>query len=601
MKKLLLSLLLWASYFANAQAVQDWTSGIPPLANYNNHTIASDSQGNVYSVGKYDGAVRDFDSGPGVFNMSAFSGNMYILKVNASGNFVWAKQIGGPTTYAISNATSIAIDASDNIYISGSTDKIVASGTLDFDPGAGLVNVVNPTGHYVMYILKLDSNGNHIWNVQFQNPTNTQYDKDVIYGMKVDNSGNVYATGTFNGTVDFDPSATGISNITSVATYLSTDVFILKLNNTGGLVWVKALQNSATSTGSKFDKGIAIDVDTFGNVYTTGYYWSSIDADPGPAVHNLVAYTSSNPQISGGNTQYISKLNAAGDYVWGYDLVGGHNDAGLPNLAVDSANNIIVTGYTFENSSTLRDFDFGSGTAILPGDTGAWILKINSDAGFIWVKSTARTMVSGTGAINNSTSFSPGLVLDAAGNIYTTGTFYGFGDPVDFDPSAATYSLLTAGNYDGFISKLDNNGNFVWVNKLGGTGIDNCYSIAVSPIGKITVSGSTDSGFNRSVAAVTAGGFLASYSQPALGNSQNKLNTFSLYPNPTNGNLNIQLSNTITNGTLKVITITGQMVFEQHNLNGTTFNFDVTSLNQGIYIVQLTNGNEVFNSKFIKQ
>ena len=74
MKKLIpLAAFLLLSYFASAQAVQDWTSGLPTLATYNNHTIATDSQGNVYSVGTYDGVSRDFDSGTGVFNMSSFS------------------------------------------------------------------------------------------------------------------------------------------------------------------------------------------------------------------------------------------------------------------------------------------------------------------------------------------------------------------------------------------------------------------------------------------------------------------------------------------------------------------------------------------------
>ena len=82
MKKLLL-LSLFAGYFVNAQAVQDWTSDLPTLSSYNNHMIATDSQGNIYAVGTYNGTSTDFDSGPGVFNMSAFSSNMYIVKVNA--------------------------------------------------------------------------------------------------------------------------------------------------------------------------------------------------------------------------------------------------------------------------------------------------------------------------------------------------------------------------------------------------------------------------------------------------------------------------------------------------------------------------------------
>lgn len=590
MKKLLLLLFVSASYFANAQAVQDWTSGLPTLSTYNSHMNATDSQGNVYAVGTYNGTATDFDSGPGVFNMSAFSSNMYIVKVNALGNFVWAKQIGGATTYAITSATAITIDASDNIYISGSTDKVVGFGTLDFDPGAGLVDVVNPTSHYVMYILKLDSDGNHLWNRQFNNPANTQYDQDKIYALKVDTAGNVYATGCYSGTVDFDPSPTGVANITSVSTTISTEIFILKLNNAGNYVWAKALPNSSGTTSPITDTGNAIDVDTSGNVYTTGYYTFSLDADPSPTVHNL----NINPTING--VQFISKLDVNGNYVWAYDMLGQHNQQFLPSLAVDASNNVIVTGDSFSVVSTSRDFDFGPGTYSLPSDTGSFVLKIDTNAGFIWAKSTARTI----GASGSSANYGAGLVLDASGSIYTCGTF-GNNGSVDFDPSAATYSLTSAGSYDGYISKLDTNGNFVWANKIGGSGLEFCYSLTLSPLNKITVSGSTNAGFNKSIAAVTTGGFMATYAQPALGINQNELGKFSLYPNPTNGNLNIKLSKTIENATVKVISITGQIVLEKHNLSGTTFDFDVATLNQGIYIVQLIDGNEVLNSKFIKQ
>jgi len=74
-----------------------------------------------------------------------------------------------------------------------------------------------------------------------------------------------------------------------------------------------------------------------------------------------------------------------------------------------------------------------------------------------------------------------------------------------------------------------------------------------------------------------------------------------LYPNPTTSSLNLNLPNAIENGNLKIISVTGQTVLEKQNLTGTDFNLDVSCLNQGIYMVQLANGDQVFNSKFIKR
>ena len=586
MKKLLLILTLFSAVYSNAQVVQNWTSGLPS-GSYNTHTIATDSQGNIYSVGNYNGTARDFDPGTGVFNMSSFSNSMYILKLDASGNFVWAKEIGGPTTYAITSATAIAIDASDNIYVSGSTDSVIGT-NIDFDPGTGTSNVTNPTGHYVMYILKLDSNGNHIWDAQFHNPANTSYDLDTVQAMKIDASGNVYATGGFNGTVDFDPGS-GVSNLTSVTGTLSTEIYILKLNSSGNLVWVKALQNNATTTDTKVDKGYSVDVDSSGNVYSVGYFWQSIDADPGTGVHSLVGYTSSNPVLSAGNVLYVSKLDASGNFVWAYNLVGDHNLQFLPSMAVDGSNNIIVSGYIAGNTSTLTDFDFGAGTAYISSTSGPFVLKMDASANFIWVKSTASI----TTAIS-AQSYGTGLTLDAAGSIYTTGGIYS--GTYDFDPSAAT-TLITPSNVDGYVSKLDTNGNFVWATKVGGTGSEWGYSIAVSPLGKVTLSGSTDTGFSKSVATVTgSGGFLASFTQPALTTENFNLeNTIAVYPNPSNGNFTIQNDEGLVGASVVVYSVLGQKV-KEFQLETITTNI---TLGIGMYLLQIEKEGKSSTKKLI--
>jgi hypothetical protein len=587
-KSVLLMGFLLVTFFANAQAVRDWTSGLPTLYNYNNHTIATDSQGNVYSVGIYSGSAFDFDPSPGVFNMSSFSQSMYILKLDASGNFVWAKEIGGPTNYAITSATSITIDSSDNIYVSGSTNSIIA-GNIDFDPGTGVSNVANPSGHYVMYILKLDSNGNHIWDKQFNNPANTSYDLDTVQSMKVDASGNVYATGGYNGTVDFDPGS-GVYNLTSVVTgFGSTDIFIMKLDSFGNLVWAKALQNNSTATGGKLDKGFAIDVDTSGNVYSVGYFWGGIDADPGTGTYNLVGYTSSNPVIAAGNVLYVSKLDSSGNFVWAYNLVGDHNTQFLPSLAVDHSNNIIVSGYITGETSTLTDFDFGAGTAYISSTSGPFVLKMDASANFIWVKSTASI----TTAVN-AQSYSTGLALDATGNIYTTGGFYA--GTYDFDPNAATFLMTPVGAVDAYVSKLDTNGNFVWATKLGDTGNEWGYSLAVSPLGKVIFSGSTSTGFSKLSSGAITGGFLASYTQPALTTSLFNLNkNISVYPNPSFGTFNIEIDENLIGAKATIYNLLGQKV-KDFSLNATN---TTQNLNHGNYLVEIEKDGNITTKKLI--
>ena len=77
-------------------------------------------------------------------------------------------------------------------------------------------------------------------------------------------------------------------------------------------------------------------------------------------------------------------------------------------------------------------------------------------------------------------------------------------------------------------------------------------------------------------------------------------NYFKIYPNPATDNLNLNFENNVENGTLKIISLTGQTIFEKQNISGTNFKFDVSSLNSGIYMIQLSDSNKTINSKFIK-
>ncbi len=77
--------------------------------------------------------------------------------------------------------------------------------------------------------------------------------------------------------------------------------------------------------------------------------------------------------------------------------------------------------------------------------------------------------------------------------------------------------------------------------------------------------------------------------------------SFKLFPNPTSNNLNLSFENKLEKGTLKIISLTGQTVFEQQNINGTDFNFEVSNLNSGLYLIQISDSQNSFSSKFIKQ
>jgi hypothetical protein len=102
---------------------------------------------------------------------------------------------------------------------------------------------------------------------------------DLALGIAVDSSGNVYTTGRFHGTVDFDPGA-GTKNLTSAG---SDDIFVSKLDSVGNFVWAISMG------GSNSDQGRGISVDSSGNVYTTGAFQGTSDFDPGAGTANLTS------------------------------------------------------------------------------------------------------------------------------------------------------------------------------------------------------------------------------------------------------------------------------------------------------------------------
>ena len=131
---------------------------------------------------------------------------------------------------------------------------------------------------------------------------------------------------------------------------------------------------------------------------------------------------------------------------------------GLPELAldIDPNGNVIVCGSFNHNV----DFDPGPNTFNLTstGNFEAFLTKLNSNGDFIWAKKLGNfNTVYGNINLND-------VKCDMSGNIYSTGDFSG---SCDFDPGAGTYNLVAGGPGDGFVSKLDANGNFVWAKKIG--------------------------------------------------------------------------------------------------------------------------------------
>ncbi len=392
--------------------------------------IAIDSKGNLYAASYFSGTV-DFDPGPGVANLTAQFRTACLIKWDSNGNYLWAKQFN-------SDITGVSLDGMDNVYTTGRF-----SGTVDFDPGSGTVDLTS-TG-YDLFISKLDSDGKYLWAKQLSGNGYVR-----AQGISVDRTGNVYTTGYFNGTADFDPGVNQALLTSSFSRYSS--IFISKLDSSGNYLWAR--QINADNTSSIKD----ISIDGLGNVYTTGRFEMTVDFDPGVGVVNLI-----------GASSFISKLNSTGDYVSAQKLSSGRQFVG--NIFGDAVGNVYTTGNFF---GTV-DFDPGLGQVnLVSSDGDAFISKSDSQGKHLWTKQFGRT--SGGTTVNL-------ITVDQLGNIYAKGTFSG---NVDFDPGAGI-ALLSSSYYDtSFISKLDVNGNYLWARSLGTGNIrDTTKGIAVDSLGNV--------------------------------------------------------------------------------------------------------------------
>ena len=436
-------LLVCTTTALSQSAKPDWAISMAGNSYDACKAIALDDAGNVYATGYFSTTV-DFDAGPGVFDLNAVNAeDAYLAKYDPAGKLIWAKAIGD-FRYQAGNA--LTLDASGNIYVTG-----IFFGTTDFDPGPGVSNLIS-AGDDDIFICKFDNSGNFTWAKRFGGPTN-----EFCNSIRLDAAGNIYINGYFENTADFDPGP-GVFNLVSAG---ATDIFVCKLNSDGNLQWAK--QTGGPSADVAFD----IDLDDQNNVYSTGFFFATVDFDPGSGVFDLTSDASGDG--------YILKLNSSGSFITASKM-GGNSRVRCSSLKFDKTGHVYVTGH-FDGQA---DFDPGIGTFLLNSpvvdDDDIFIGKYDLNLNLVWVKQV--------GGPSFQKIFD--IETDDAGNIYTTGHYNG---TADFDPGPAEKKLTASGDPDIFVLKMDPAGEFVWVAQATGTFFGSGYSIKLDKANNIYVGG----------------------------------------------------------------------------------------------------------------
>lgn len=559
MKKIVFFIIfLFSILFSVAQApVFQWAKQMGGGTNSAGNSIVVDAAGNVYTTGYFQGTV-DFEPGSGTYNLSAPAKDMFVSKLNVSGNFVWAKNMGGGTSIVSGN--SIYVDPTGSVYTCGQY-----TGTADFDPGFATFNLTSVGGNDI-FISKLNSSGNFVWAKSIGGVQD-----DIGTSITMDSGGNIFVTGYFDGTVDFDPGG-GIYNLTPTSS--GDNMFVLKLALSGGFVWAKNIG------GTSSVQSASIALDTLDNVYTTGRFYGTVDFDPGAGTFNLTA---------GFGDIFISKLDGSGSFIWAKNIGGtGSSTNKGTSIVTDAFGNTCTTGF-FDGSV---DFDPGAGIFNLNSFVASdiFVLKLDSSGNYLWAKSL-------------SGDWGKGIDVDVYGNIYTTGYFTG---TADFDPGVGVYNLTSFGDQDIFISKLDSLGNFSWIEQIGDLSKDWSNAITVDNLGNIyttgffmgTVDFNTDSGTLNFTASANDI-FVHKIGQTPIGITEiSNESSILIYPNPSNNFIDIET--TLADYALSVFDIMGKLIFTE-NVSQNKTRIDISNFSNGIYFLQLASGDKIISKKFIKE
>lgn len=215
----------------------------------------------------------------------------------------------------------------------------------------------------------------------------------------------------------------------------------------GSLGWAKGFGQP----GDQY--GISVAVDVNGDGLVAGYFSGALDFGGTPLTN------------AGPPDAFVARLSSSGAHVWSKQF-GDMGDQRATGIAVDSAGDAVIVG------SYYGSVDFGGGALTSAGNSDIFVAKIDANGNHLWSKRFGDV----------SSQYGTAVSVDSAGNTVITGYFYG---SVDFGGG----SLTSAGGDDIFVAKFDANGNHLWSERLGGTGMESGKAVAVDNAGNVFVTG----------------------------------------------------------------------------------------------------------------
>jgi len=535
---LLVLLLISVCVFAQAPEWQ-WATQAGGIHYDEGIAITIDDTGNSYVTGNFSDTASF-----GSYSLtSSGDHDIFLSKMDDNGNWLWATQAGG--TYGDSGI-GFTIDDVGNSYVTGCFKDIASFGSY----------TLYSSGDYDIFAAKIDDCGNWLWATQ---AGGSGWDRGN--GITIDDAGNSYVTGWFEGTASFGSYFLNNSGF--------WDIFVAKIDESGNWLW------ATQAGGSDSDLGIGITIDNTGCSYVTGNFVGTSSFGP----YSLTS--------SGDADIFVAKMDANGNWQWVTRAGGNDLDGGL-GITIDN------TGYSYVTGNFVGTSYFGPYSLTSSGGADIFVAKMDANGNWQWV--------SRAGGTENDYGY--GITIDDAGNSYVAG---------DFKETATfgSYSLTSSGDADIFAAKMDAVGNWLWAKRAGGTDRDDGFGITIDDEGNSYITGEF-----RSTATFGPYSFTSSgYSDIFVAKLNSTLSAeneiiptgimLSNYPNPFNPTTTIFfLTTEITENTeLTIYNLKGQKIRQFSIFNGqSSIVWDGTDQNKnpvssGIYFFRLNIDGKIKISK----
>jgi hypothetical protein len=496
-----------------AVGIAEWATGLyfigTSLTDVKSSAI--DSQGNVYITGTYvsPGVSVNINNMNGntqsessiILPSTPTSGSAFLIKYNSNGIAQWATFLGGSSTII---SWSVAIDSSDNVYISG---QYQSSSAVNIKDVSGNTQVNSPfvtlptTLNAAAFLIKYNSNGIAQWFTFFNGSS-----ADIAYAITIDSSDNILITGQYQSTsavtlynaITTNPSYTGngiqLPSVTSLA------VFLLKYNSNGTIIWATYFN------GSSPDAGLSVKTDSLNNIYLTGFYNSTTIVNIFNAITSGSSYSSTTISLpSVGATAniglFLIKYNSSGSAQYATIINGTTQEQGQ-SIAIDSFNNVYLTGFYNTSAAICNPVSSGivnvssTSSVTLPTSTGGSVImlvKFDSNLSAQWA-----TFLDDTNSTANGEQ-GQCVAIDSLDNVYLTGYSTITSTMTIQNANGNTQSpssiTLPPSTIDGFINqealliKYNSNGEAQWATYLNGTNTDTGRSLSIDSSNNIYMSG----------------------------------------------------------------------------------------------------------------